>query len=141
MQQKSGTSTSDGGMTLVEIFIVILIISIVALISIPRFTRATDRARITAALDELHYVRRALSMYQAERGYFPEFNGADYHTLKSILVDDFGHPYMSLPDTPEFDLSSFTYTSNGDTYYIRVKAKDTKGTWIHASQNGIEVVE
>ncbi len=128
-------------MTLVEVFIVILIIGIVALISIPRFTRATDRARITAAVDELHYVRRALSMYQAERGYFPKLDHADYFTLKHWLIDDFGHPYMSLPDTPEFDLSSFTYTSDGDTYLIRVKAKDTKGTWIHASQDGIETVE
>ncbi len=128
-------------MTLVEVFIVMLIIGIVALISIPRFTRATDRARITAAVDELHYVRRALSMYQAENGYFPRLDRADYYSLKALLKDRFGHPYMSLPDTPEFDLSSFTYTSNGDTYFIRVKAKDTKGTWLHASQNGIETIE
>jgi len=137
----SSGSRYDQGMTLVEIFIVMLIIGIVALISIPRFTRATDRARITAALDELHYVRRALSMYQAERGYFPQLANADYYSLKNLLVDDFGHPYMSLPDTPEFDIASFTYTSDGDTYYIRVKAKDTKGTWIHASQDGVETVE
>lgn len=53
------------GFTLVEILIVVVILGVLAAIIVPNVSRATDDARIGAAVSELGKLRRAIEVYQA----------------------------------------------------------------------------
>ncbi len=51
--------------TLVEILIVVVILGILAAIAVPQFVGATEEAKISATLTDLHKLRRHLGVYRA----------------------------------------------------------------------------
>ena len=60
-----------GGFTLIELMIVVTVISILALIVIPRVQGATRKGREAALMANLHEMRTAIYLFQAETGVFP----------------------------------------------------------------------
>lgn len=54
------------GFTLVEILIVVLLLSIVAMIVIPQVTSASDEARRSALENDLVGIRKAIELYKTE---------------------------------------------------------------------------
>jgi type II secretory pathway pseudopilin PulG len=54
--------------TLVEVVIVILLLSILAMVTVPRFTKATDKARESALTTDLQAIRRQVELYKAQHG-------------------------------------------------------------------------
>lgn len=51
--------------TLVEVLIVVVILGILAAIAVPQFVGATEEAKISATLTDLHKLRRHLGVYRA----------------------------------------------------------------------------
>ena len=63
------------GYTLVEILIVVLLLSIVAMIVVPRATNASDQARESALGVNLVGLRKAIELYKTDhRGRLPHLN-------------------------------------------------------------------
>jgi len=68
--------------TLVEITIVVLLLSIMAMIIVPRFTSASDEARNAALGSNLVGLRKAIELYKTDHGgRLPHLNeqGLDHH--------------------------------------------------------------
>ena len=63
------------GFTLVEILIVVIILGILAAIVIPQFTEASNDARYSALVSDLHTVRGQLELYKLQHlGVYPDAN-------------------------------------------------------------------
>lgn len=64
--------SQDGGFTLVEILIVVVILGVLASIVIPQFTSATDSSRESTLKMDLHRIRTQLVLYQQQHnGEYP----------------------------------------------------------------------
>ncbi|MEA4900468.1 type II secretion system protein [Desulfitobacterium sp.] len=59
------------GFTLVEVLMVVVIISVLAMIAIPKISSSSEGARKNADIATAHQVKTALDRYQVENGIYP----------------------------------------------------------------------
>ncbi len=68
---------NQGGFTLVELMIVVIIVGILAAVAIPMYQGATERAKASEAVAALGTIRGALRVYYAEHGTYVNANFTD----------------------------------------------------------------
>jgi len=74
---------SNKGFTLLELLLVIVLISILAAITIPRFVGRTEKAKIAAAKAEITAnISIALDLYELDNGHYPTTS----QSLRALLV-------------------------------------------------------
>jgi general secretion pathway protein G len=66
------TNRGQGGFTLVELMVVMLIISVLAAIAIPRFIAAIKSAREAVLKEDLHVMRQAIDSYTMDKEKGPQ---------------------------------------------------------------------
>jgi type IV pilus assembly protein PilE len=78
---------NQGGFTLVELMIVVIIVGILAAVAIPMYQGATERAKASEAVAALGTIRGALRVYYAEHGTYvsPSFTMGAQVTNGSVL--------------------------------------------------------
>ena len=99
---------NQGGFTLVELMIVVIIVGILAAVAIPMYQGATERAKASEAVAALGTIRGAMRVYYAEHG---TYIGASF-TDGALVTNG------SVLDVSDSDLmgryfSSACYTFNG----------------------------
>jgi len=72
---------NTGAFTLVEILIVVVILGILAMIAVPKFSDASDEARESQLLTDVQTVRRAIGLYKVQHG------GRGPHLNDSAIID------------------------------------------------------
>ena len=97
------------GVTTLELMLVVVIIGILTMISMTEFFKLHNRAYVGAALSDLQVIRKAISMHDAEWGYFPDVNSNNMQGLISQLLDPIGQPYLTPPSGDNW--RSFTYAA------------------------------
>jgi general secretion pathway protein G len=60
-----------GGFTLIELLLVLVILSVLAAVVVPKFTRRSEQARITAARTDIANLEVALDAFEIDTGRFP----------------------------------------------------------------------
>jgi len=123
-------ATSQGGFTLIEILLVVVIITILASLVVPRFAGRTEQARRAAAKAQIETMfGPALDMYELDNGQYPTtqqgledlrtepssppvpLNWKGPYMKKKIPTDPWGNPYVYVcPGTHNingYDLSSY----------------------------------
>ncbi len=104
--------TRNGGFTLIEIMIVVVILAILAAIVVPRVMNAPERARVTRAKTDIQSIVSALQMYKLDNFIYPTTQQGlqalvakpdtspippNWHQyLSKIPRDPWGHPYKYL---------------------------------------------
>ena len=98
--------TRQGGFTLVEILIVVIILGILAAIVIPQFTQASNDARVSSLTSNLQTVRSQLELYKVQHlDAYPSLAAFTTQMTGQTKIDgtagtDFG-PYMrAIPANP-----------------------------------------
>ncbi len=76
----------DPGFTLVELLIVVIILSILAVVVIPQFTNTTDDARLSAADTALGNMRAVVDLYYAQHAEYPSRNTDGTNAANSSLA-------------------------------------------------------
>ena len=99
----------QGGVTLIEMMVVVVIIALFAALVLPRMMGQADRARKTAARAQINAYMTALGSYKLDTGSYPTSeqglqalrvkpenvsNWQGPYTDKEIGSDPWGHPYL-----------------------------------------------
>ncbi|MDM4772239.1 type II secretion system major pseudopilin GspG [Solimonas sp. SE-A11] len=124
---KASAARRQGGFTLIEIMVVVVILGILAAFVVPNIMDKPDEARIVKAKQDIRALESALSMYKLDNFYYPstqqglealvakpsgEPEPRNYKTggyIKSLPKDPWGNTYQYLsPGTKnaEFDIFS-----------------------------------
>lgn len=115
------------GFSLVELVIVIVIIGIIAAIAVPRISHGANQADEAALTSDLAVMRRALELYKAEHGQYPdddttleaqltEYSDADGNTSPVKTGTHVYGPYISkIPPLPAGDNKGNTDIDGGAT--------------------------
>ncbi len=115
------------GFTLIEMLVVVLIISVLAVLGLSSYRSANRNARDARRKADLEQVRSALEMYRTDKGYYPGGDTAvncsnmnNWNGLAGELAPASGTKYMeSLPKDPD---NSQTYDyqclNNGQSYML-----------------------
>lgn len=123
---------SESGITLIEMIIAITIIAILGIVAVPRLLEIPQKARITAAKQQIHLLDLALSQYESDNGNFPStgqglealvkkpdgepvpanYNERGY--MQKVPVDPWGKPYIYVcPGTHGNDYEIMSYGADG----------------------------
>ncbi len=77
----------QGGFTLIELMVVLVIMGVLAALIVPNIIGRTDEARVTAAKTDIGTIMQALKLYKLDNGFYP----TQQQGLQALVVK---------PDTP-----------------------------------------
>ncbi|GLI55842.1 hypothetical protein PM10SUCC1_13560 [Propionigenium maris DSM 9537] len=125
--------------TLIELMVVISIISILAAISLPRFTDITDDARVAQVQGNLLNLRTSIEMFHVKNEEYPVYgevqpassNSSGDISSDGSLSEAFTAFYSknSMPETPASEEASATNQV--------VKERDDSGGWLYIEESGL----
>jgi general secretion pathway protein G len=89
MRLSKNTFHSNAGFTLIEVMVVVVILSILAAIVIPRIMDRPDQARIVKAKQDIRALESALNLYKLDNFNYPTTDqGLDALVRKPTIVPD-----------------------------------------------------
>lgn len=106
MQLMKPIRKREGGFTLVELMVVMLIISVLAAIAIPSFVAEIRNAREAALKEDLHVMRNAIDSYTMDKNKAPQ-------SLDDLVQSGY---LRAIPVDPMTRSSDTWVTSTDDTY-------------------------
>ena len=106
--------SNQSGMTLVEIIVVVIILSILASVVGPKLFKNVDKANISQARHQIGIFKGAIDMYRLDTGNLP----TTQHGLKALVanpgVDAWDGPYLDNTEIPMDPWGNpFAYQSPG----------------------------
>jgi general secretion pathway protein G len=88
----------QAGVTLIEMLVVVTIIALFASVAVPQMVRALEKAKITAAHDQIRSFKTALLAYKIDAGTFPTteegLEAVRPYLDVDVPNDPWGHPYV-----------------------------------------------
>jgi general secretion pathway protein G len=136
--------SANGGFTLVEILIVVIILGILAAIVIPQFTQASTQAREANLKTNLQTVRSQLLLYKVQ--HLESYPGALFTTQMTQYTDisggvatsrdathTFGPYIQSIPVNPISNVNTLRIVTGATTVFA---APTTDGGWWFNSTTG-----
>lgn len=81
-------TTKHQGFTLIEILIVVVILSILAITVVPQFLEEPGKARVARAKSDIQSIKTALSMYKLDNFYYPSTSQG----LQALVSKPSGQP-------------------------------------------------
>ena len=109
-------SNGEGGFTLVELLVVMLILGLLAAIAIPSFFNQRDKATDADAKASARTAQTAIETYATDNGgSYASVNVGNLRTIEETLSETAGPP------------ERMTVTSNADTYTVGVTSDRTGG--------------
>ena len=100
-----------------------------------------DGREVMVAMKSLFAIKVALGLYYTDHSTYPTGEFTSYEDLASELNDRYGIPYMELSTEWEnggsFDFVS--YSGDGESFILNVRASDNQGTIVSATPDGVIV--
>ena len=92
--------SGQGGFTLVELLLVLVILGILAAIVVPKFSGRTESAQITAAITQISTFNTALNSFEIDTGSFPRgADGLQQLVARPADINNWNGPYL-MSDIP-----------------------------------------
>lgn len=134
MSHKNQTSPcrpDDAGFSLLELMVVVVILSILALVIVPRVIDRPDQARAARAQSDIAAVQAAINLYRLDNFRYPTTdqglqalvtrpgsepvpqNWASGGYMDRVPQDPWGRPYQYLQPGVHGDFDVFTYGADG----------------------------
>jgi len=116
-----GSSSRGRGFTLIELLLVLVILATLAAVVVPKFTRRSEQARITAARADIANLEVALDSFEVDTGRYPTMEEGLAALLKQPGdVKEWHGPYIrrGLPKDPWGNAYVYAYPGqhNADDY-------------------------
>lgn len=123
----------DNGFTLLELMVVVVILSILALVIVPRIIDRPDQARIARVQSDIAVLENALKLYKLDNNRFPTteqglraliekpsrdpvpLNWATNGYVDRLPNDPWGNPYQFLSPGVKGEIDLFSYGADGTT--------------------------
>lgn len=70
-RRRSAAHGHHRGFTLIELLLVLVILGVLAAVVVPKFTRRSEQARITAAGTDISNIETALDAFEVDNGRYP----------------------------------------------------------------------
>ncbi len=102
-RSRRGRTARRGGFTLIELLLVLVILSVLAAVVVPKFTRRSEQARITAARSDIANLEVALDAFEIDTGRFPSTQeGIEALVEEPTGMDEWRGPYIKrgVPNDP-----------------------------------------
>ncbi|MFO8112994.1 MAG: type II secretion system major pseudopilin GspG [Desulfosalsimonadaceae bacterium] len=126
----AATETNDKGFTLIELMVVIVILSILAVYMAPRLVGRDDQARQLRAKVDIEALETALKLYRLDTGRYPttqqgmealveqpegvaNWREGGYLEKKRLLKDPWGNDYVYLSPGTNGDFDIISYGADG----------------------------
>lgn len=124
-------TTRDAGFSLLELMVVVVIMSILALVIVPRIIDRPDQARVSRAQTDLATLENAINLYKLDNLRYPTTeqglaalvtapltdpvpeNWASGGYIKALPQDPWGKPYQYLSPGVHGDFDIFTFGADG----------------------------
>lgn len=121
----------DAGFSLLELMVVVVILSVLALVIVPRVIDRPDQARVARAQSDIAAIVSAVELYRLDNFRYPTTeqgigalvsrpttdpvpaNWADSGYIDRVPVDPWGQPYQYLMPGVRGDFDVFTYGADG----------------------------
>ncbi len=86
---------SEEGFTLIELLLVMVILTILAAVVVPKFTKRSEDARITAARTDISNIEVALDAFEIDTGRYPTTSeGLQYLVTEPTGLSNWKGPYI-----------------------------------------------
>tara|TARA_R110002049_G_scaffold44333_3_gene129870 strand:- start:116738 stop:117277 length:540 start_codon:yes stop_codon:yes gene_type:complete len=129
--QRDGAPCRDAGFSLLELMVVVVILSILALVIVPRVIDRPDQARVVRAQSDIAAISSAVQFYRLDNFQYPTTeqglaalvnrpssdpqpqNWATNGYMERLPIDPWGNPYLYLSPGVHGDFDIFTYAADG----------------------------
>lgn len=115
----TGRYQSQRGFTLIEVLLVMVILTVLAAVVVPKFTKRSEQARITAAHTDIANLEVALDAYEVDNGRYPSTSEG----LKALVENpsdskNWKGPYLKrgVPNDPWGNQYIYTQPGRHNTY-------------------------
>ncbi|WP_417207605.1 type II secretion system major pseudopilin GspG [Antarctobacter sp.] len=130
-QQAAPRRAADAGFSLLELMVVVVILSILALVIVPRVIDRPDQARAARAQSDIGAIQAAVNLYRLDNFRYPTTdqglealvtrpssepvpqNWSSGGYMDRVPQDPWGRPYQYLQPGVHGDFDVFTYGADG----------------------------
>ena len=92
---KRSRVATEKGFTLIELLLVMVILTVLAAVVVPKFTKRSEQARTTAARADISNIEVALDSYEIDTGGYPTTTeGLKYLVTEPTDVSNWKGPYI-----------------------------------------------
>ncbi len=134
MRERMDGKRKQGGFTLIEVMVVVVILGILASVVVPRVMDRPEEARITQAHQDIRSLVSALDMYRLDNHHYPTTDQGlealvekptagpepdsypDGGYLDRLPEDPWGNPYQYLEPGEHGDIDVYSFGPAGDRH-------------------------
>lgn len=131
MKMMKNLHKQNKGFTLIEILIVVVIISVLAIAVVPQFLDQPGKARVARAQSDIQNIKKALSMYKLDNYSYPSTsqglqalvnapsgqpeakNWKPGGYVEKLVTDPWGNPYQYLNPGSRSQIDIYSFGADG----------------------------